>query len=44
MRKPINIMLPAEALELIDRGFEQGARSRFIDEAIKRYIDKVGRS
>ena len=35
MRKRINISLPEETLELIDRVTEHGDRSRFIDEAVR---------
>jgi CopG family transcriptional regulator / antitoxin EndoAI len=44
VRKRINITLPEETLELIDRVTEQGDRSRFIDEAIRYYIQETGRA
>ena len=44
MRKRINITLPEDTLELIDRVTEQGDRSRFIDEAVRHYIQEIGRS
>jgi CopG family transcriptional regulator / antitoxin EndoAI len=44
MRKRVNITLPEETLELIDRVTEHGDRSRFIDEAVKHYIEKTGRA
>ena len=44
MHRRINITLPEETLELIDRVAQPGDRSRFIDEAIKRYIQEIGRS
>jgi CopG family transcriptional regulator/antitoxin EndoAI len=44
MRKRINITLPEETLELIDRVTEQGDRSRFIDEAVRHYIQETGRA
>jgi CopG family transcriptional regulator/antitoxin EndoAI len=44
MHRRINISLPEETLALIDRVAKQGDRSRFIDEAIKHYVQEVGRS
>jgi CopG family transcriptional regulator/antitoxin EndoAI len=44
MRKRINITLPEETIELIDRVTEQGDRSRFIDEAVRHYIHETGRT
>ena len=44
MRRRINITLPEETLELIDRVAEQGDRSRFIDEAVRHYIRETGRT
>jgi len=44
MRKRINISLPEETIELIDRMTEQGDRSRLIDEAVRRYIQETGRA
>jgi CopG family transcriptional regulator/antitoxin EndoAI len=44
MHRRINISLPEETLALIDRVAKQGDRSRFIDEAIKHYVQAVGRS
>jgi CopG family transcriptional regulator/antitoxin EndoAI len=44
MRKRINITLPEETLELIDRMTEHGDRSRFIDEAVRHYILETGRT
>jgi len=44
MRKRINISLPEDTLELIDRVTEHGDRSRFIDEAVRHYIQEMGRS
>ncbi len=42
MRKRINISLPEETIELIDRVTEQGDRSRLIDEAVRHYIQETG--
>jgi CopG family transcriptional regulator / antitoxin EndoAI len=44
MRKRINITLPEETLELIDHVTEHGDRSRFIDEAVRHYIQETGRA
>jgi CopG family transcriptional regulator / antitoxin EndoAI len=44
MRKRINITLPEETLELIDRVAEPGDRSRLIDEAVRHYIQETGRA
>ena len=44
MHRRINISLPEETLALIDRVAKLGDRSRFIDEAIKHYVQEVGRS
>jgi CopG family transcriptional regulator/antitoxin EndoAI len=44
MRKRINITLPEETIELIDRVTEEGNRSRFIDEAVRHYIQETGRA
>jgi CopG family transcriptional regulator / antitoxin EndoAI len=44
MRKRVNITLPEETLELIDRVTEHGDRSRFIDEAVKHYVEQIGRT
>jgi CopG family transcriptional regulator/antitoxin EndoAI len=44
MRKRINITLPEETIELIDRVTDEGDRSRFIDEAVRHYIQETGRA
>lgn len=38
MHQRLNITLPEETLQLIDRLTSKGDRSRFIDEAVKYYI------
>jgi CopG family transcriptional regulator/antitoxin EndoAI len=43
MHRRINISLPEETVALIDRMAKSGDRSRFIDEAIKHYVQEVGR-
>lgn len=44
MRKRVNITLPEETLELIDRVTEHGDRSRFIEEAVRHYIQDTGQA
>jgi CopG family transcriptional regulator / antitoxin EndoAI len=43
MHQRINITLPEETVRLIDKITGNGNRSQFIDEAVKHYIDTVGR-
>lgn len=43
-RRRINITLPDETIQLIDRIAEKGDRSRFIDQAVRCYIRETGRS
>ena len=44
MNKRINVLLPEETLAILDRVAEKGERSRVIDQALKFYIEKKGRS
>ncbi len=44
MNQRINITLPEETLSLIDRVAEKGDRSRFIDLAIKYYVEAIGKA
>ena len=44
MHKRINITLPEETLRLIDRVSEKGDRSRLINQAVKHYLETVGRA
>jgi len=44
MYQRINITLPEETLGLIDRIAEKGDRSRFIDRAVKYYVEAIGKS
>jgi CopG family transcriptional regulator/antitoxin EndoAI len=44
MHRRINVTLPEETVRLIDRVSEKGDRSRFINEAVKRYIGEMGRA
>lgn len=38
MYRRINVTLPKETIELLNQIVPKGARSRFIDEAVKYYI------
>lgn len=42
--KRVNIILPSQTIRLIERVVEKGERSRFIDEAIRFYIRKIGKA
>ncbi len=42
MYRRINITLPKETIELIDRTLEKGERSQFIDQAIRFYMRYFG--
>ena len=44
MHKRINVTLPEETIRLIDRVSQKGDRSRFIDQAVKHYLETVGRA
>jgi CopG family transcriptional regulator/antitoxin EndoAI len=44
MHRRINITLPEETVELIDRVTKRGDRSRFIAEAVKHYVKETGRA
>ena len=44
MNQRVNITLPEETLSLIDRVAEKGDRSRFIDLAIRYYIEAMGKA
>ncbi len=43
IHKRVNITLPEQTLQIIDRVVKQGDRSRFIDRAVRFYIDEVGK-
>jgi CopG family transcriptional regulator/antitoxin EndoAI len=40
----IIVTLPEETVKLIDRVCEKGDRSRLINEAVKRYMQEMGRA
>ena len=44
MNKRINITLPEETLELMDRVVPKGTRSQLIDEAVRFYLDAQGKT
>ncbi len=44
MRKRINVTLPEETLQLIDRVVQPGQRSRLISEAVQHYVEAKGRT
>ena len=42
MRKRINVTLPEETLQLIDRVVQPGQRSCLISEAVQHYVEAMG--
>jgi CopG family transcriptional regulator/antitoxin EndoAI len=40
----VNITLPEETIDLLDRVARKGDRSRLIAEAVKRYVQEVGQA
>ncbi len=44
MRRRVNITLPEETIRLIDRVAAKGDRSRFITEAVHRYVGARSRA
>ena len=42
--KRINVILPEETVELMDRVATKGQRSRLIDEAVQEYVRILGRA
>ena len=43
MHRRINVTLPEETLQLLERVTKKGDRSRLIDEAVRRYVDEMDR-
>jgi CopG family transcriptional regulator/antitoxin EndoAI len=43
MSKRINIILPDKTVAILDRVASKGARSRFIDVAVRHYVETQGR-
>ncbi len=44
MHRRLNITLPEEIIQLLDRVVEKGDRSRVIAEAVERYVTEAGRA
>ncbi len=44
MYQRINITLPKETIRLMDRVSKKGNRSRLIDDAVKHFIESIGRT
>ena len=44
MHRRINVTLPEETVRLMDRVSERGDRSKLINEAVRRYIQEIGRA
>lgn len=44
MRLRVNVTLPKETVRLIDRVARKGNRSRFIDQAVRHYVEQVGKT
>jgi len=44
MSKRINIILPDKTVAVLDRVAPQGTRSRFIDRAVRHYVESQGRA
>ena len=42
MHRRLNITLPEKTVRLIDRVAKKGDRSRFIAEAVERYVAEIG--
>jgi CopG family transcriptional regulator / antitoxin EndoAI len=44
MSKRINIILPDKTVAVLDRVASKGTRSRFIDQAVRHYVESQGRA
>lgn len=44
IHRRLNITLPEKTVRLIDRVAKKGDRSRFIAEAVERYVAEIGRA
>ena len=42
--KRIDVTLPKETLELMDRVADKGQRSRLVDQAVREYVRNLGRA
>lgn len=43
MHKRINVTLPETTVKLIDRVAKKGDRSRFINQAVRHYVEEMGK-
>ena len=44
VHRRVNVTLPEETIQLIDRSASHGNRSRFIDEAVRYFVRQHGRA
>ena len=44
MHRRINITLPEETVKMIDKVTDKGDRSRFIDRAVKHFVEDIGKA
>lgn len=44
MHLRVNMTLPAETVRLIERAARKGNRSRFVDHAVRHYVETVGKA
>ena len=44
MNRRLNITLPEETVRMLDRAVPRGQRSKFIDEAVTRFVEEQGRA
>lgn len=44
MYRRLNVTLPVGTVKLIDRVARRGSRSRLIDQAVRRYVQDLGRA
>ena len=42
MHKRVNITLPENTIQLLDRITEKGSRSAFVEQAVRFYIKEIG--
>lgn len=42
--KRVNVIFPQETLQMIDKVVKHGNRSSLIDEAVRFYIDEIGKT
>ncbi len=44
MNRRLNVTLPEETVRMLDRAVPRGQRSKFIDEAVTRFVKEQGRA